>query len=167
MRVSQSIAGFMLLSALMSSAFAQSIGPYPYEGWHQALPLKMRYQVYHNQVIAFENLSEPCGYTAGQMGEAEAITGKVVGREFGPDELTMIGFVIELSDGERQFINVDAMASLNQFSVGLADQNWVIPGLDKMLNVNNVIHGTVQICAGTGADAFLNSLSSAGPAAQQ
>jgi len=127
----------------------------------------MRFQVYHNRVIAFENLSQPCGEGAdGSMGDVKPITGRVVGREFAQDQITLTGFVLELPDGERQFINVDAMISLAEFSVDRASQSWVISGLDRMLNVNNVIVGTVQYCAGSGDFAMLNSLSSSGSLVQ-
>lgn len=167
MKALSAFAGLVFTVALLSNARAQDAPPFLFEGWHQVAPLSMRFQVYHNRVIAFENLSQPCGEGAdGSMGDVEPITGRVVGRQFAQDQMTLTGFVLELQDGERQFINVDTMISLDQFSVDRASRTWVISGLQRMLNVNNVITGTVQYCAGSGHIAVLNSLNSSGSLVQ-
>ena len=76
---------------------------YSYEGWHKVPdPSRIQYKVFHDRVVALSNLSKPC-----DRHSPFSFEGKVAKVNFDHDGLTIVGFVLEESDGQRSFINVD------------------------------------------------------------
>ena len=53
------------------------------------------------------------------------------------------GFILELPDGSRDFINVDADFT----GLTLKASGWIIRGLEMMLAHGKVIEATVKSCA--------------------
>jgi hypothetical protein len=69
--------------------------------------------------------------------------GEVVKRLFEDDRVTVAGFILELPDGSRDFINVDAdYEGLSLNAVG-----WIIRGLKTLLTQGHVVDVTVKFCA--------------------
>ena len=69
--------------------------------------------------------------------------GTVVKRLFEDDRVTVAGFILELPDGSRDFINVDADLK----GVSLNASGWIIRGLQTLLTQGHVVDVTGQFCA--------------------
>jgi hypothetical protein len=71
------------------------------------------------------------------------LSGTVVKRLFEDNRVMVAGFILELPDGSRDFINVDADFT----GLTLEASGWIIRGLERMLNHGNVVEVTVKSCA--------------------
>lgn len=69
--------------------------------------------------------------------------GTVVKRLFEDNRVMVAGFILELPDGSRDFINVDAEFT----GLTLKASGWIIRGLQTMLTHGNVVEVTVKSCA--------------------
>jgi hypothetical protein len=71
--------------------------------------------------------------------------GTVVKRLFEDNRVMVAGFILELPDGSRDFINIDADFN----GLTLKASGWIIRGLQTMLTHGNVVEVTVKSCAAT------------------
>jgi hypothetical protein len=69
--------------------------------------------------------------------------GAVVKRLFEDDRVTVAGFIIELLDDSRDFINVD----VDLKGLSLNASGWIIRGLQTLLTQGHVVDVTVKFCA--------------------
>jgi hypothetical protein len=69
--------------------------------------------------------------------------GMVVKRLFEDNRVMVAGFILELPDGSRDFINIDADFT----GLTLKASGWIIRGLEMMLTHGKVIEVTVKSCA--------------------
>lgn len=72
-------------------------------------------------------------------------SGKVVKREFAPDALTITGFVVEMPDGSRSFINAGVPDNLSRATNGVVTQ-----GLQTLLKIGRHAKGQVLACGASG-----------------
>jgi hypothetical protein len=122
-----------------------------YEGWHEALGFHseiMHFRVLNNKVVELRGISTPCGMAERERGPSASTNGTVVAREFRDDQITITGFVIEKSDGERQHINIDWMPIGD---LPNADRGWILQGLQILLRPGNRVNIKTQLCGITGA----------------
>jgi hypothetical protein len=73
------------------------------------------------------------------------LRGTVVKRLFEDNRVMVAGFILELPDGSRDFINIDADFN----GLTLKASGWIIRGLQMMLTHGNVVEVTVKSCAAT------------------
>jgi hypothetical protein len=72
--------------------------------------------------------------------------GKVVKRSFAADGLTLSGFVLETSDGSREFVNVDAPSD----NLDNVTRGWVSKGLGSLLAEQRSAEIFVKLCGAAG-----------------
>jgi predicted nucleotidyltransferase len=81
--------------------------------------------------------------------------GKIVQRKFANDGVTMTGFVMENSDGSREFINV------NSIPIGEVDRatvSWVERGLHTLLAEGRLAEIYVRLCGASGRVQMLDAV---------
>jgi hypothetical protein len=108
----------------------------------EAVSQTPRYQLDASQsrVLSLSNLDPDTSCATGMT------VGKVVKRSFAEDGLTLSGFVIEISDGSREFVNVDAPSeNLNNVTRG-----WVSKGLGSLLAEQRSAEIFVKLCGAAG-----------------
>ena len=66
--------------------------------------------------------------------------GAVVKRQFDDDRVSVAGFILELPDGSRDFINVD----VDHTGLTLNASGWIIRGLQTLLTQDHVVDVTVK-----------------------
>jgi hypothetical protein len=69
--------------------------------------------------------------------------GAVVKRQFEDDRVSVAGFILELPDGSRDFINVD----VDHTGLTLTASGWIIRGLQTLLTQGHVVDVTVKSCS--------------------
>ena len=69
------------------------------------------------------------------------LRGTVVKRLFEDNRVMVAGFILELSDGSRDFINVD----VDFTGLTLRASGWIIRGLERMLTHGNVVEVTNEV----------------------
>ena len=74
---------------------------------------------------------------------ARQFRGTVVKRLFEDDRVSVAGFILELPDGSRDFINVD----VDHTGLTLNASGWIIRGLETLLTQGNVVDVTGKLCA--------------------
>jgi hypothetical protein len=72
--------------------------------------------------------------------------GAVVKRQFEDDRVSVAGFILELPDGSRDFINVD----VDHTGLTLNASGWIIRGLQTLLTQGHVVEVTVKSCSAAG-----------------
>jgi hypothetical protein len=95
-------------------------------------------------------LSLPCDPNAG----IALFQGTVVKRDFASNEIDLKGFVIELVDGSRNYINVDDLPK----DFDRAALSWIVPGLQTLLREGRKVRGTMQLCGASGGVKYLDSV---------
>jgi hypothetical protein len=110
----------------------------------------VKFKVQGNHVVALSGLSSPCDTNA----PIALFQGTVVKREFAVDQIHLKGFVIELADGSRDYINVDDLPE----DLGRAELSWVVPGIQTLLREGRKIRGTMQLCGASGGVHVLDSV---------
>ena len=81
--------------------------------------------------------------------------GKIAQRKFANDGLTMTGFVMENSDGSREFINI------NSVRIGEVDRttlSWVERGLHTLLAEGRLAEIYVRLCGASGRVEMLDAV---------
>jgi hypothetical protein len=84
------------------------------------------YKVQGNRVVELSGLSSPCDPNSTRIADFQ---GTVVKRNFASDQIRLTGFVIELADGSRDYINVYDLPE----DLGRLDLSWIVPGLQTLL----------------------------------
>jgi hypothetical protein len=79
--------------------------------------------------------------------------GTIVKREFAPDALTLTGIVIEVSDGTREFINVEIPKELN-----MALRGNVYRGLQQLTRIGRKANGRAFACGVAGRVQTLDAI---------
>ena len=74
---------------------------------------------------------------------ARQFRGTVVKRLFEDDRVSVAGFILELPDGSRDFINVD----VDHTGLTLNASGWIIRGLETLLTQGHVVDVTGKSCA--------------------
>jgi hypothetical protein len=77
----------------------------------------------------------------------------VVKRQFADDAITVTGFVVEHSDGTREFVNVEVAEDLS-----MAARGAVITGLQRLLREGRIVHGVVILCGAAGRVEMLKEI---------
>jgi hypothetical protein len=72
--------------------------------------------------------------------------GAVVKRQFEDDRVSVAGFILELPDGTRDFINVD----VDHTGLTLNASGWIVRGLQTLLTQGHVVDVTVKSCSVAG-----------------
>ena len=72
--------------------------------------------------------------------------GAVVKRRFADDRVSVAGFILELPDGSRDFINVD----VDHTGLTLKASGWIIRGLQTLLTQDHVVDVNVKSCSTAG-----------------
>jgi hypothetical protein len=90
-----------------------------------------------NRVVLISNLYNNPTCTARQF------RGTVVKRLFEDDRVSVAGFILELPDGSRDFINVD----VDHTGQTLNASGWIIRGLETLLTQGQVVDVTGKLCA--------------------
>jgi hypothetical protein len=80
--------------------------------------------------------------------------GTVVKRQFEDDRVSVAGFVLELPDGSRDFINVD----VDHTGLTLNASGWIIRGLQTLLAQGHVVDVTVKSCSVAGYTVSLDAV---------
>ena len=70
-------------------------------------------------------------------------SGKWVKRQFEDDRVSIAGLILELSDGSRDFINVD----VDHTGLTLNASGWIIRGLETLLTQGRVVDVSVKACS--------------------
>ena len=129
---------------------------YLWEGWHKVPePSPIQYRVFHDKIVALSNLSKGCGPAS-----SFSFAGKIAKVNFDSQGLRIENFVLETSDGERLFINVDKI-SLDEPGMNRADLSWIAQGLQTLLRPNSYIQGSALACGASGRVAMLDKILSA------
>ena len=110
----------------------------------------VKYRVLGNHVVELSGLSSPCDSNAGIV----PFQGTVIKREFASDEIHLKGFVIELADGSREYINVNDLPE----DLGRIQLSWIVPGLQTLLREGREIQGTMELCGASGGVHNLDSV---------
>ena len=100
------------------------------------------------RVIGLSHLYEDSSCTKAQ------INGVVVKREFAPDALRVVSFVVESGDGRRQHVNVD----VDPDRMNMNQRGWILAGLQSLLKEGRRIEGTIRLCGAAGSVSFLDTL---------
>ncbi len=69
--------------------------------------------------------------------------GTVAKRQFDDDRVSVAGFIVELPDGSRDFINVD----VDHTGLTLNASGWIIRGLETLLTQGRLVDVTVKSCS--------------------
>jgi len=80
------------------------------------------------------------------------VDGKVIKRQFADNGVVVTGFVLENTDGTREFVNVQISEDLS-----MAARRIVIPGLQRLVREGRNVHGRVHVC-GSGRLEFLKEI---------
>jgi hypothetical protein len=88
---------------------------------------------------------ELSGLYADQSCSPIDVKGRVVKRDFAGDALTITGFIVERSDGTRQFINVSIPSDL-----GMAARSMVDDGLQRLLKKGRDVRARALACGAAG-----------------
>jgi hypothetical protein len=110
----------------------------------------VKYKVQGNHVVELSGLSSPCDPNAG----IALFQGTVVKRDFASNEIDLKGFVIELADGSREYINVNDLPE----DLGTTQLSWIVPGLQTLLHEGRRIRGTMLLCGASGGVHNLDSV---------
>jgi hypothetical protein len=78
--------------------------------------------------------------------------GKVVQRRFEDDAMTIKGFVVERSDGTRDYVNV-SLPDESMFNTNLA-----IYGLQRLIRQGRIVQGRVLCCGAAGRVGTLEAI---------
>jgi hypothetical protein len=142
-----------------SCALAQSQKPnYPYEGWHKVPdPSHIQYKVFHDRVVALSNLSTGC-----DPGSSFSFEGKIAKINFDHDGLMISDFVLEESNGQRSFVNVDRI-SMDAPGMNRADLGWIVQGLQTLLRPDWYIQGFALACGASGRVLLLDKIVATSP----
>jgi hypothetical protein len=87
------------------------------------------------------------------------VRGAVVKRQFADDRVSVAGFILELPDGSRDFINVD----VDHTGLTLNSSGWIIRGLETLLTQGHVVDVTVKSCSVAGYVVNLDGLNEVPP----
>jgi len=82
-------------------------------------------------------------------------SGKIVQRKFANDGLTMTGFVMENSDGSREFVNVN---SVSASEVDRATLSWIEGRLHTLLAEGPSAEIYVRLCGASGRVEVLDAV---------
>ncbi len=69
--------------------------------------------------------------------------GVVIKRQFEDDRVSIAGLILELSDGSRDFINVD----VDHTGLTSNASGWIIRGLETLLTQGRVVDVSVKACS--------------------
>lgn len=87
------------------------------------------------------------------MCHREPFGGKIVKREFDDTGVRVSQFVVELSDGTREGVNVSPPPELP-----LVTRDNIIVGLQKLTRVGRVVHGAVYRCGAAGRFLYFDAI---------
>jgi len=73
------------------------------------------------------------------------VDGKVIKRQFADNGVVVTGFVLENTDGTREFVNVEVSEDLS-----MAARRIVIRGLQRLVGEGRTVHGRVKLCGAAG-----------------
>ena len=134
----QVISRFYILAAsfITAAAYAQDTAP--------------KYQLDQKQtsVVQMSSLSP------GSDCHPARLAGRVIKREFDDSALIVTGVVIEKRDGSRDFVAID----LELENASMADREWLITGLQTLLQEGKQVSLGVKLCGAAGRAVVLDSI---------
>jgi hypothetical protein len=135
------------ISAENSRIISRRIAPSARAEALSALP---RYQLddAQSKLVSLSNLSPDSDCFGAQT------AGKIVQRKFGEDGLTITGFIVETSDGSREFVNV----SIKLDDLDNATRSWVVRGLQTLLAEGRSAEIYVRLCGAAGRVEMLDAV---------
>jgi hypothetical protein len=123
-------------SLITAAAYAQDTAP--------------KYQLDQKQtrVVQMSSLSP------GSDCQPAGLAGRVIKREFDDSALIVTGVVIEKRDGSRDFVAID----LELENASMADREWLITGLQTLLQEGKQVSLGVKLCGAAGRVVVLDSI---------
>jgi hypothetical protein len=123
-------------SLITAAAYAQDTAP--------------KYQLDQKQtrVVQMSSLSP------GSDCQPARLAGRVIKREFDDSALIVTGVVIEKRDGSRDFVAID----LELENASMADREWLITGLQTLLQEGKQVSLGVKLCGAAGRVVVLDSI---------
>jgi hypothetical protein len=99
----------------------------------------------NGHIVEIIGLSSQCNL-GGAPEQFADFRGKILKRDFEDNQIDLQGFIIEMDDGSRIYINVEKIPS----DIGLITLDAIVPGLQRMLKEGRIVQGTMRICGAAG-----------------